>query len=82
MQRSNTGGGALLAGLLLGALIGAAAGIWKAPRSGRETRSWILRGGRDAYANVGKAITGEPVADALAEGKSIAQQRQASLSRQ
>jgi len=80
--QGNQGEGAFILGMLLGGTIGAAVTIWRSPRSGAETRQALRRQAADALVNMQRAILGERPADALAEGKAIARQRQIELSRE
>ena len=73
------GNGAFATGLLLGGLIGAALGIWKAPRSGAELRQEILAQGGQIRSRAESAVLGERPEDVIAEGKALAQQRQIEL---
>ncbi len=73
--QSNQGSGAFLFGALLGGTIGAVIGILKAPRSGEETRRMLVEQGLDVYSKAEQSVIGERPADALAEGRAIAQQR-------
>ena len=81
MGEQQSGDGALVAGLLLGALVGAVIGVWKAPHSGAELRNRLLHRGSAAVSSAERAVAGERTADALAEGKALARQRQAELLR-
>lgn len=47
MERRNGSGGSLLAGLMIGGLIGAASMLLFAPQSGRETRDAVASGAND-----------------------------------
>lgn len=78
-QQKDTGLGALVTGTFFGLLIGAVIGVWKSPGSGAENRQKLLRQGTDAYSSAERAVVGERPADALAEGKAIALQRQQEL---
>ena len=78
-QQTDSGLGALITGMFFGLLVGAIVGIWKSPGSGVENRQTLLRQGADAVSSAERAVVGERPADALAEGKAIAQQRQQAL---
>jgi len=78
-DRRSQGDGALLTGLLLGGLIGAAIGVWKAPRSGADLRREILAQVGQVRGRAESAVLGERSADVIAEGKALAQQRQSQL---
>jgi gas vesicle protein len=78
-EKQQQGGGSFVFGLLLGGLIGAAVGIWKAPASGEETRQRLVQQGTDAVSRAEKAVVGERPEDALAEGRALARQRQQEL---
>ncbi len=78
--QGNQGEGAFILGVLLGGVIGAAIGAWHSPRSGAETRQALRSGVVDTVNKLQRAILGERPADALAEGKAIARQRQIELS--
>jgi len=73
------GSGAFVTGLLLGGLIGAVVGAWKAPRSGAELRHELLARGDEARRWAESRVLGERPSDAIAEGKAMAQQRQIEL---
>jgi gas vesicle protein len=80
MAESHSGGnGAFVTGLLLGGLVGALVGAWKAPRSGAELRQVLLARGGEARRQAEARMLGERPADAIAEGKAMAQQRQIEL---
>lgn len=79
-SQSNQGEGSFVFGVLLGGLIGAALGMWYAPRSGEDTRQMVFQQGNELASRVEQAVVGERPVDALAEGKAIAQQRQIELS--
>jgi gas vesicle protein len=81
-ESRSQGGGAFITGLLLGGLIGAAIGVWKAPRSGAELRREILSQGGQLRTRAESAVLGERPADVIAEGKALAQQRQIELASQ
>lgn len=76
---SNSGSGSFVTGLLLGGLIGAAIGFWKAPSSGAELRRSLLSRSGQIRARAETAVLGERPADVIAEGKALAQQRQIEL---
>lgn len=70
---------ALLQGLILGALAGGVAALWKAPRSGRALRAELRRGGQALVQNVEETaaqarrrIAGESVEEAMAAAKAEA----------
>ncbi|GAB4570531.1 MAG: hypothetical protein Kow0077_04840 [Anaerolineae bacterium] len=78
--QTSQGSSAFETGLVLGGLIGAALGLWYAPRSGENTRKLVIEQGAGLLASVERAILGERAEDALAEGKALAHQRQIELS--
>lgn len=78
--QSNQGEGSFVFGVLLGGVIGAALGMWYAPRSGDDTRQVLFEQGNALASRVEQAVVGERPVDALAEGKALAQQRQIELS--
>jgi len=78
-SRSRTGGGAFWLGLLLGGLVGAMTGLWKAPASGAELRRRLIRRGAAIGSKAGEMVIGERITDVVAEGKAVAQQRQKDL---
>lgn len=70
---------AFFAGALLGGLLGAIVALWRAQRSGRDTRELILGRGQkliddieQAADQVRRKIEGDPIAESLAEGKTEA----------
>jgi gas vesicle protein len=78
--QSKSGEGAFFVGAFLGGLIGAALAVWYAPRSGEDTRQMVFQQGDALATRLERMVVGERPADALAEGKALAQQRQIELS--
>ncbi len=74
------GSGAFWVGVVLGGLVGAAIGLWKAPLSGADLRRQLLQRGSAIGARAGQVVVGERIADAVAEGKAVARQRQLEVS--
>jgi gas vesicle protein len=71
----------LLAGLLLGGLIGAGVALLLAPQSGHKTRRQIRRKGRDLREQTTDAIT-DTIEDGVAQVRSKAQQVTSSIQEQ
>lgn len=83
-QRSTLDTGTFIFGSLLGLLAGSGLALWYAPKSGRALRRDITAGvtqTADAARAQVDALTADPVADSLAEGKAAARARRAELSR-
>lgn len=74
-QSTRRGNGAFVVGVLVGGVIGAGWGLWKAPASGAETRQRLLSFGSEARVKAEQAVVGERVEDSLAEGKALARQQ-------
>lgn len=68
--------GRMIAGLLLGLVLGGVVALFRIKRSGAEAREQLGEGLRDLE----EAITpSDPVAESIAEGKAAAQRRRAEL---
>ena len=79
-NQTRKGNGALMVGMILGGLVGAGYGIWNAPSSGETLRRDTLNRARALFRQAESTVLGESSADAIAEGKAMAQQRQIELS--
>lgn len=66
----------LIWGLLLGMIIGGAVAMFRAPRSGQETRQQLAESGQALRE---KLTPVDPVTESLAEGKAAARRRRAEL---
>jgi len=83
-QRSWLDTGTFIFGVLIGLLAGSGLALWYVPKSGRVLRRDITAGvtqTADAARVQIDALTADPVADSLAEGKAAARARRAELSR-
>ncbi len=69
--------GSVIAGLLMGLVLGAVVALFRVRRSGAETRQQLGEGLRG---QLEEAITiSDPVAESIAEGKAAARRRRAEL---
>jgi gas vesicle protein len=73
------GSGAFLFGLVAGGLVAAALTFWKTPQSGAELRQKMAQQAGGTLARGRALVAGERMEDAVAEGKALAQQRQAEM---
>jgi gas vesicle protein len=67
---------ALIIGLTIGFIIGAALALFKAPVSGRELRQQIRDKVTQTGRQVRERVEADPLADSLEAGKAAARQRQ------
>lgn len=73
-------GGALTFGFLLGLVLGGLIVLFRAPRSGVETRRQISVTGQELREQIEEAVTpADPLAESLAEGKAAARRRRVEL---
>lgn len=81
-QRGELDSTTFIFGSLLGLALGAVMTLWYAPRTGAALRKQIaseVTQTADAARSQVAALTADPLAESLAEGKAAARQRRASL---
>lgn len=72
--------GALLGGVLVGLIAGGLLALFRAPRSGRETRRQLTEASHELRDQIEEAVTPvDPVAESMAEGKAAARRRRTEL---
>lgn len=71
---------ALIWGLLIGLVLGGVAALFRAPRSGNETRQLLAESEQSLREKIeATVIPIDPVAESMAEGKAAARRRRAEL---
>lgn len=79
-QNESLDGGMVVAGFLMGLLIGGGVALFRAPHSGDETRQRITSAGQQIRERIEVTVTpADPVADSIAEGKAAARRRRSEL---
>lgn len=71
--------GTLVAGFVIGLLVGGGIALFKAPRSGIRMREQLSLAGEQVKDRLGSAVPADPIAESLAEGKAAARRRRSEL---
>jgi gas vesicle protein len=82
MSEKRSGGlddGALFWGFLIGLLMGAAAALFRVPRSGDAMRQQINDLGHNLRHKIESAVPTDPIAESISEGKAAARRRRLEL---
>lgn len=79
-RRDELDGGALTFGFVFGLIVGSLVALFRAPRSGAETRRQISETGQELREQIEEVVTPvDPLAESMAEGKAAARRRRAEL---
>ena len=80
MKNDRFDAGTFLIGTVMGLLFGGLIALFRAPRSGPETRRQITEAGQELRDQIEEAVTpADPVAESMAEGKAAARRRRTEL---
>jgi gas vesicle protein len=71
--------GTLVAGFVIGLVVGGVLTLFKAPRSGQQVRQQITQAGEQVRNKLELAVPADPIAESIAEGKAAARRRRSEL---
>ena len=78
-QENSLDSGLLVAGFVIGLIVGGIGALFRTPRSGNDVRQQLVESGDSIRDKLESVIVSDPVAESMAEGKAAARRRRLEL---
>ncbi len=78
-QDDSLDSGLLLGGFVIGLILGGIGTLFRAPRSGSDSRQQLVEGGDTLREKIESVIVTDPLVESIAEGKAAARRRRIEL---